>query len=75
MFFRTSPVPFTLEGAPPLPVAPLLRRGANRSSCRSYIKVPSGHQSPGVKFFIGCAVREEQNGGTGTCFTNNRSQQ
>ena len=27
--FRTSPVPFTLEGVPPLPVFPLLRRGKN----------------------------------------------
>jgi hypothetical protein len=25
--FRTSPVPFNLEGAPPLPISPLLRRG------------------------------------------------
>ena len=29
LLFRTSPVPFTLEGAPPLPVFPLLRRGKN----------------------------------------------
>ena len=29
------------------PKAPF-KGGCNRSSCRSYIKEPSGHQSPGV---------------------------
>ena len=56
MFFRNPPSPLP-KGAPPLPVAPLLRRGANRSSCRSFTKVPSGHQSPGVGLRLRVAGR------------------
>ena len=31
--------------------SPIFGKGLNRSSCRSFIKVRSGHQSPGVIVF------------------------
>ena len=33
-------------------LSPIIGKRLNRSACRSYIKVPSGHQSPGVYFFF-----------------------
>ena len=33
--------------------SPIFGKGLNRSSCRSFIKVRSGHQSPGVFFLNG----------------------
>ena len=42
--FRTSPVPFNLEGAPPLSCILPPQEEENRSACRSYIKVSADHQ-------------------------------
>jgi len=52
--FRTSPVPFNLEGAPPLSCILPPQEEENRSACRSYIKVSADHQRSG--FF--CALRQ-----------------
>ena len=54
--FRTSPVPFNLEGAPPLSCILPPQEEENRSACRSYIKVSADHQRSG--FF--CALRQGQ---------------
>ena len=55
--FRTSPVPFNLEGAPPLSCILPPQGEANRSACRSYIMVSADHQRSG--FF--CALRRKFN--------------
>jgi len=54
--FRTTPVPFNLEGAPPLSCILPPQGEENRSACRSYIKVSADHQRSG--FF--CALRQGQ---------------
>ena len=54
--FRTSPVPFNLEGAPPLSCILPPQEEENRSACRSYIKVSADHQRSG---FL-CALRQGQ---------------
>ena len=54
--FRTTPVPFNLEGAPPLSCILPPQEEENRSACRSYIKVSADHQRSG--FF--CALRQGQ---------------
>ena len=46
-FFRTSPVPFNLEGAPPLSCILPPQEEENRSACRSYIMVSADHQRSG----------------------------
>ena len=48
--FRTSPVPFNLEGAPPLSCILPPQGEENRSACRSYIKVSADHQRSGLGF-------------------------
>ena len=35
--------------------SPIFGKGLNRSSCRSFIKVRSGHQSPGVVVLMGAS--------------------
>ena len=57
LFFRTSPVPFNLEGAPPLSCILPPQEEENRSACRSYIMVSADHQRSG--FF--CALRRKFN--------------
>ena len=54
--FRTTPVPFNLEEAPPLSCILPPPGEENRSACRSYIKVSADHQRSG--FF--CALRQGQ---------------
>ena len=54
--FRTTPVPFNLEGAPPLSCILPPQEEENRSAYRSYIKVSADHQRSG--FF--CALRQGQ---------------
>ena len=54
--FRTSPVPFNLEGAPPLSCILPPQEEENRSACRSYIMVSADHQRSG--FF--CALRRKE---------------
>ena len=54
LLFRTTPVPFNLEGAPPLSCILPPQGEENRSACRSYIKVSADHQRSG--FF--CALRQ-----------------
>ena len=51
-FFRTSPVPFNLEGAPPLSCILPPQEEENRSACRSYIKVSADHQRSGLSFAL-----------------------
>ena len=50
--FRTSPVPFNLEGAPPLSCILPPQEEENRSACRSYIKVSADHQRSGFYFAL-----------------------
>ena len=54
IFFTTTQPSFILRRASnhsPNP-SPIFGKGLNRSSCRSFIKVRSGHQSPGVIVYI-----------------------
>ena len=50
--FRTSPVPFNLEGAPPLSCILPPQGEENRSACRSYIMVSADHQRSGFYFAL-----------------------
>ena len=50
--FRTTPVPFNLEGAPPLSCILPPQEEENRSACRSYIMVSADHQRSGFFFAL-----------------------
>ena len=52
IFFRTTPVPFNLEGAPPLSCILPPQEEENRSACRSYIMVSADHQRSGFFFAL-----------------------